>query len=130
MSSTTASPTAASPSRSTPATMRAAVVASPGQATLATVPVPTPPPQQIRVKIEGCGVCASSLPSWQGRPWFSYPMPPGHLGHEAWGVVGAVGDAVTEFDIGDRVAFLGNSGYAEYDIVDAVNAIALPTELD
>ena len=48
-----------------------------------------PGPGQVRVRIEGCGVCASNIPPWEGREWFTYPMPPGQLGHEAWGRVDA-----------------------------------------
>ena len=43
----------------------------------ATVDIPEPGPGQILVRMEGSGVCASSLPLWEGREWFSYPQPPG-----------------------------------------------------
>src|SRR6185369_14924377 len=31
---------------------------------------------ELRVQIEGCGVCASNLPVWEGKPWFDYPFDP------------------------------------------------------
>ncbi len=63
-------------------TMRAAVVAEPNRVRIEEVAVPAPGPGEVRVRLEGCGVCASNLPPWEGREWFTYPMEPGALGHE------------------------------------------------
>ncbi len=52
----------------------------------------------MRVRLEGCGVCASNLSPWEGEPWFTYPFEPGALGHEGWGRVDAVGAGVTGFE--------------------------------
>ena len=67
------------------ATMAAAVVAEPRRVEIRTVPVPAPGAGQVLVRLEGCGVCASNLPPWEGKPWFTYPMEPGAVGHEGWG---------------------------------------------
>ena len=37
-------------------------------------------PGQVLVELEGSGVCASSIPVWEGRSWFEYPQPPGAPG--------------------------------------------------
>src|SRR5688572_21161229 len=87
--------------------------------------VPAPAANEIRVKLEGCGICASNFPVWDGRPWFSYPHAPGAPGHEGWGVVDAVGDAVADFAPGDRVAVLSGKAYAQYDIAPADHAVHL-----
>ena len=71
------------------------------------------------IQLEGCGVCASSLPVWEGRPWFEYPRPPGNPGHEGWGRVIARGKAVERVALGDRVAFLSDRAFAEYDTAPA-----------
>jgi threonine dehydrogenase-like Zn-dependent dehydrogenase len=84
---------------------------------------------EIRVAVEGCGVCGSNLPVWEGRPWFEYPLPPGAPGHEAWGVVEAVGDGACR-RVGDRVAFLGERAFAEAAVVPASSTVLLPPELD
>lgn len=42
---------------------------------------------QVRVRLEGCGVCASNLPLWQGRPWFTYPLAPGVPVMKAGGIL-------------------------------------------
>ncbi len=107
-------------------TMKAAVVLQPGKIEIRDVPVPEPAPDEVRVRVEGCGVCHSNLAPWEGRPWFSYPMEPGWLGHEAWGWIDALGSAVTGLSAGQRVAMLSLRGYAEYDIAPADAVVALP----
>ncbi len=109
--------------------MKATVVKAPGQIEVVPVPIPVPGPTEVLVKLEGCGVCASNLPPWEGREWFSYPMEPGALGHEGWGTVAAAGPEVTEFQAGDRVAFISGHSYAEYDVVDQSAAVKLPDTL-
>lgn len=110
--------------------MRAAVLEAPRHVRIEEVPVPTPGLGQIRVRVEGCGVCASNLPPFEGREWFTYPMEPGALGHEGWGVVDAVGSDETTFRPGDRVAYLSNNSYAEFDLAEASASVLLPRELE
>ena len=107
-------------------TMRAAVVTAPGEIEIQEVALPEPGAGQIRVRLEGCGVCASNVPPWEGREWFEYPMAPGALGHEGWGTVETEGGGFAE---GDRVAFLSGNSYAEYDVTDASAAVRLPSAL-
>jgi threonine dehydrogenase-like Zn-dependent dehydrogenase len=109
--------------------MRAAVITAPGQLEVREVPVPAVPPMGVRVKIEGCGVCASNIPPWEGREWFRYPFAPGQLGHEAWGRVQAVGGDAMHFSVGDRVAMLSERAYAEYDIATEDQVVSLPDSL-
>jgi threonine dehydrogenase-like Zn-dependent dehydrogenase len=68
--------------------MIAAQVIAPERFELVSIDRPSPFPGQVRVAVEGCGVCASNLPAWFGRPWFRYPLAPGELGHEGWGTAG------------------------------------------
>lgn len=110
--------------------MWAAVLEAPGRMVVGEVPKPRPGPGQVRVRLEGCGVCASNLPPWEGRAWFTYPMEPGALGHEGWGRIDALGPGVTGLAVGDRVAAMAFHSYAEFDIADAGNVIALPSALD
>ncbi|MDB5173902.1 MAG: Zn-dependent alcohol dehydrogenase GroES-like protein [Phycisphaerales bacterium] len=112
-----------------PKTMRAAVLASPGTFDVDEVAVPVPAAGEVRVRIEGCGVCASNIPPFEGREWFRYPMKAGQLGHEAWGVIDAVGADVTRFKRGDRVAFLSECAYAECDVAEQSKVVALPESL-
>ena len=116
-------------SRAVPATMRAAVLAAPGRFEVREVPLPEPRAREVRVRLEGCGVCASNVPPFEGREWFGYPMAPGQLGHEGWGVVDAAGAGVRDVRVGDRVAFLSERAYAEYDTADESKVVALPPAL-
>ena len=85
-------------------TMRAAVLAAPGEFEIRTLPTPEPAANQVLIEIEGCGVCGSNLAPWEGREWFKYPFAPGAPGHEGWGTVQVLGENVTNVRRGDRVA--------------------------
>jgi threonine dehydrogenase-like Zn-dependent dehydrogenase len=80
--------------------MRAAILAAPRKITITEVVRPEPTSNEVCVELEGCGVCASNLSPWEGKPWFSYPMEAGAPGHEGWGVVHSIG---AKFRVGDRV---------------------------
>jgi threonine dehydrogenase-like Zn-dependent dehydrogenase len=110
--------------------MRAAAISAPGEINIVKTQIPEPNRNQLLVHIEGCGVCASNIPPWEGKPWFAYPMAPGALGHEAWGTVEDVGSAVRGFTQGDRVAILSNNAYADYDLCDSSSAVPIPAGLD
>jgi NADPH:quinone reductase len=60
----------------------------------------------------------------------SYPLDlPAGVGAEAAGVIEAIGDGVTEFKIGDRVAYGGSApgAYANYRIMPATRLVPIPT---
>lgn len=109
---------------------RAAVFAGPQQIQLRTSPPADPGPREVRIHLEGCGVCASNVPVWEGRPWFTYPLPPGAPGHEGWGWIDAVGSEVETLKVGDRVAALTYHAYADYDMAAADAVTVLPPSLD
>lgn len=109
--------------------MTAAQLVAPERFELVDVPSPAPGRGQVRVAVEGCGVCASNLPAWRGRPWFSYPLAPGELGHEGWGVVDAVGEGVDGDLVGRRVATISERAYAEHEVVGRDDLVMLPDGL-
>jgi 2-desacetyl-2-hydroxyethyl bacteriochlorophyllide A dehydrogenase len=108
---------------------RAAVISTPGKIELEGVEFREPRAGEVRIRIEGCGVCASNLALWNGKPWFEYPLEPGAPGHEAWGRVDAIGDDVTDLAPGARVAMLSSHGFAEYDFARASEVVLLPRAL-
>jgi threonine dehydrogenase-like Zn-dependent dehydrogenase len=110
-------------------TMQAAVLTGPGALRLDTVPLPQPGAGEVRIRLEGCGVCASNVEPFEGQPWSSWPGEPGGLGHEGWGVVDAVGEGVDTLAPGDRVAALSGHSFAAYDIARADMAVKLPAAL-
>jgi threonine dehydrogenase-like Zn-dependent dehydrogenase len=109
--------------------MQAAVVTGPGKIEVERHPLPHPGPGQVRVRLEGCGVCASNLTPWAGPEWMKFPTEPGGLGHEGWGKIDAVGEGVDGLAVGDRVAALSYHSYATHDIAEADAVVKLPPEL-
>ncbi|MEU5313957.1 S-(hydroxymethyl)mycothiol dehydrogenase [Streptomyces sp. NPDC021562] len=67
---------------------------------LETVVVPDPGPGEALVRVEACGVCHTDLHYREGGIGDDFPF---LLGHEAAGVVEAVGDGVTDVAPGDFV---------------------------
>jgi len=61
--------------------------------------VPVPGPGELVVRMEACGFCGTDLEKMRGEYTASMPL----LGHEAVGVVSAVGKGVSSFKRGDRV---------------------------
>ena len=84
-------------------TMKAAVVQRFGAPlTIEEVPVPSPGPGEVLVKIVATGVCHTDLHAADGD-WPVKPVPPFIPGHEGAGIVAAVGAGVTQLKEGDRV---------------------------
>ncbi|QMU31565.1 zinc-binding dehydrogenase [Adhaeribacter radiodurans] len=110
--------------------MRAAVVVAPQIIEITEVQLPEPGPTQIRLKMEGCGLCASNIPVWQGREWFTYPIEAGNPGHEGWGTVDAIGKDVTHVQVGERIAAITYNAYAEYDLAEAESIVKLPASFN
>ncbi|MEX2583479.1 MAG: zinc-binding dehydrogenase [Gemmatimonadota bacterium] len=110
--------------------MRAAVLEAPGDAQVCEVELPEPRAGQVRIRLEGTGVCASNLAPWAGQPWFEYPFEPGAPGHEGWGTVDAVGAGVRGLEQGQRVAALSSHAYAAFDLAEASQVVPLPPALD
>jgi threonine dehydrogenase-like Zn-dependent dehydrogenase len=100
--------------------MAAAVLSGARSVRLVAATPPDPGPDEVLLRVEGCGVCASSLPLWEGRPWFAYPVEPGAPGHEVWG----------RTEDGRRVTALCGRGFAEWDVAPAETVVELPAALD
>ena len=139
--------------------MKAAVVRAFGKPlVIEDVPVPVPGPGEILVKVKACGVCHTDLHAASGD-WPVKPVPPFIPGHEAAGVVAALGPDVTDFKLGDAVGvawlhdacmrceycetgwetlcahqhntgYSVNGGFAEYVIASAAFAVRLPAGVD
>jgi len=109
--------------------MRAAVVTGAGKYKIEEVPLPEPGPGQVRIRLEGCGVCASNLTPWQGPEWMQFPTEPGALGHEGWGTIDAVGEGVSNVRVGERVGALSGKAYAQFDVADASQLVKIRDSL-
>ena len=74
--------------------------AAPRPGALAAPPPPPPGPGELLVRIEAAGLCHSDLSVVDGARPRPVPM---LLGHEAAGIVEAVGDGVDDVAVGDRI---------------------------
>ncbi len=101
------------------------MLAEPGRFEFTRLPRPEPGPGQVRVRLQGCGVCRSDLPVWEGRECFKYPLPPGEPGHEGWGVVEAADPDLDSVRAGDRVALLSPASFAEATLASADQIVPL-----
>jgi threonine dehydrogenase-like Zn-dependent dehydrogenase len=99
--------------------MRAIQIRTPREVDIVDIPMPEPKEGEILFKLEGCVTC----PHWDitlytgvdifERPGYPrYPIPPGRPGHEASGVVEAIGEGV-DLEVGDRIASLVTPGEEE-----------------
>jgi alcohol dehydrogenase len=74
--------------------------------------IPAPGKEEIRIRVQACGVCHSDVVTVQGlMPFVTYPRVPGH---EVIGVVDAIGDSVHGWGVGARAGvgwFGGSCGY-------------------
>jgi L-iditol 2-dehydrogenase len=86
-------------------TMRASVLTGPQTIELQERPVPEPGPDEALVRVASVGVCGSDVHYYQhGRIGPMVVEGPLVLGHEAGGIIVAVGDAVDPTRVGQRVA--------------------------
>jgi putative PIG3 family NAD(P)H quinone oxidoreductase len=97
---------------------------------VAQVPIPQPSKGEILIRVRAAGVNRPDVLQRMGL----YPPPPGApqtLGLEVAGEVAGIGEDVTRWRVGDRVAaLLAGGGYAEYCTVDARHVLPLPKTLD
>ena len=110
--------------------MKAARLVARRQFEIENVPLPRPGATEVRVRLQGCGLCGSNLAAWRGQPWTQYPLAAGAPGHEGWGVVDEIGSGVRCVSRGDRVAFLSDHGFAEYDLASVSTVVPIPPHLE
>ena len=70
---------------------------------IADMPMPAVGPEEVLVRVEACGICGSDVHGYDGSS--GRRIPPIVMGHEAAGIVAAVGPGVQGFKEGDRVTF-------------------------
>ncbi|WP_322814124.1 zinc-dependent alcohol dehydrogenase family protein [Chloroflexus sp.] len=138
--------------------MRAMVFTAPGQPLeYRDLPVPTPQPEEVLIRVEACAVCRTDLHIIDGElPAPNLPLIPGH---QIVGTIERLGARVTRWTVGQRVGvpwlgwtcgecrfcrdgrenlcdqaqFTGYTrpgGFAEYTIADQRFCFALPTDYD
>lgn len=111
-----------------PPVTEAAVLVAPRRTEARETPLALLEAHQILIAVEGSGVCASSMPVWEGRDWFQYPLGPGAPGHEGWGRVVEAGSGSPA--VGSRVAFLTDKAFARHVVVGSDVVVPIPASLD
>jgi propanol-preferring alcohol dehydrogenase len=92
----------------TPLSYRAVHAVGPGKLELTDKPLLDPPPGQVRIRVQACGVCHTDAVTVEGVVPIAWPRVPGH---EVVGKIDKVGDGVEGWAVGQRVGvgFLGGS---------------------
>jgi L-iditol 2-dehydrogenase len=67
------------------------------------LPVPEPREDELLIRVRACGICGSDVHGYDGST--GRRIPPIVMGHEAAGIVEAMGSGVRGFQPGDRVTF-------------------------
>jgi len=83
--------------------MRALILREYNKLEVTEMPEPVAGPDDVLVRVKACGICGSDVHGMDGST--GRRIPPLVMGHEAAGVVAAVGNRVTRFRVGDRVTF-------------------------
>ena len=117
-----------------PATMRAAVITTPGGPEVLRIeqrPVPTPGQGEILIRVHGSAMNRADVLQRQGR----YPPPPGAPadipGMELAGVVAATGAGATRWKRGDRVfGLVAGGAHADFAIAHESTVAAIPDTID
>ena len=82
--------------------MKALLLTAPSSLTLTDLETPEPDAGEVRVRIAACGICGSDVHGYTGST--GRRIPPLVMGHEAAGIIDAVGKNVSGELIGQRVA--------------------------
>ena len=138
------------------ASMKQAVMTSPGTIEFRDVPVPVPGPGEVLIRMKRIGVCGSDIHVWHGKHALTpYPVV---QGHEVSGVIERLGAGVRGFAPGDRVTiqpqvtcgtcypcthgayhicdslkvmgFQTTGAGSEYFAVEAAKVLKLPADMD
>jgi len=90
--------------------MKAVQISKPGgNFELVERPIPQPGPDEVRIKVEACGICHSDVLVKEGHwPGIQYPRVPGH---EIAGRIDAIGSNVTLWKPGQRVGLGWHGGH-------------------
>jgi len=92
------------------------------------VPEPVAGEGQIRVELAAAGVNFIDIYQRSGLYPVEFPFIPGL---EGAGIVDQVGEGVSRWAVGDRVAWFSAPGsYAEFALVDSESAVAVPPDVD
>jgi len=92
------------------------------------IPVPRPGPGEATVRLAAAGV--NFIDVYKRAGLYKVPLP-ATLGEEGAGTIETIGEGVTGFAVGDRVAWAGSMGsYAERAVVPVARLVPLPANVE
>jgi L-iditol 2-dehydrogenase len=83
--------------------MKALTLIAPSTFAFETMDTPQPGAGEVLIQIKACGICGSAIHGMNGSS--GRRIPPIVMGHEAAGVIAALGAGVSDWKIGERVTF-------------------------
>ncbi len=83
--------------------MKALLLDAPGSLVMNETESPEPRAGEVLIRVAACGICGSDVHGYDGSS--GRRIPPLVMGHEAAGIVEAVGEGVRRFAVGARVTF-------------------------
>jgi 2-desacetyl-2-hydroxyethyl bacteriochlorophyllide A dehydrogenase len=116
-----------------PNEMKAGLMYGPNDVHIETIPTPKPEDQEVLVRVESVGICATDVKKYTGISSIKFPIV---LGHEFAGPIVSVGSEVKNFKKGDRVSanpdipcFQCNYCYqSKYNLCTQLSVIGYGTE--
>ena len=101
--------------------MKALVLSAYEKLEISDIPAPVAGPLEVLVRVEACGICGSDVHGYDGTS--GRRIPPIVMGHEAAGIIAAIGEDVKKFAPGDRVTFDSTvyCGHCDYCLRGEVN---------
>lgn len=95
-----------------------------------------PGPGEVRVRVDAIGLNRGEALFRAGTYWLQPSLPSSRLGHEAAGVIEAIGEGVDGFQIGDEISTItigdmsAHGIYGDHAVVPAVEVIKRPDGID
>jgi 2-desacetyl-2-hydroxyethyl bacteriochlorophyllide A dehydrogenase len=105
--------------------VKAAIYYGPRDIRVEEIDRPAPGPNEILVRVQACGICGSDLHTYRYGIFEELGIELAGrdgrvMGHELAGVVDEVGSAVSDIQVGERIAGVARGAYAEYVPVEVI----------
>ena len=106
--------------------------------TLVELPDPTAGLDEVKIEVKTCGLCHSDVGIIEGVTTSALGKIPLILGHEIAGIITELGEGVTDFQVGDRVAVIAGAdtpgvvtdgGYANVTVSPTKFVVKIPDEV-
>ncbi|NVJ57677.1 MAG: zinc-binding dehydrogenase [Vibrionaceae bacterium] len=120
---------------------KCAVLTEPKKFQIIEEELPQVQPHEVLVEVEAIGLCHSDMPTYLGDSQLGFDKRghmamikdiqyPAHIGHESVGIIKEIGSEVTDYKVGDYVAFMpAVAGFSSHLVVPTAFCIPIPSEV-